>query len=230
MTSIAAAAAQQSAASTSTSAAVAGTATAATNTLASLSSNFDDFLNLLMTQLQNQDPTSPMDTNSFTQELVEFSEVEQQINTNTSLGTLIQLTQSGQILQGSALIGKTVEVTSSQVPLQNSEATISFNAPIAGTANLTIFNSTGAVLGVEQIDATQGANTYTWNGESSDGDTQPDGLYKFSLSGPSATGGSQVLPFNVVGVASGISSGGGTIDLEMGSLTTPFSNVQSVDN
>ena len=57
----------------------------APNPLASLSSNFSDFLNLLMTQLKNQDPTSPMDANSFTSELVEFSSVEQQINTNTSL-------------------------------------------------------------------------------------------------------------------------------------------------
>ena len=62
--------------------------------LTALSGNFGDFLKLLMTQLQHQDPTSPLDTNQFTSELVQFSAVEQQINTNTSLTKLIQLTQA----------------------------------------------------------------------------------------------------------------------------------------
>ena len=65
---------------------------------------------MLMTQLQNQDPTSPMDTNQFTTELVQFSSVEQQINTNTSLTQLIQLTQAGEVMQASAMTGKQVTV------------------------------------------------------------------------------------------------------------------------
>ena len=85
----------------------------------SLSSNFNDFLSMLMTQLQNQDPTSPMDTNQFTSELVQFSSVEQQINTNTSLTQLIQLTQAGEVMQASAMTGKQVTVSSDHVPLQN---------------------------------------------------------------------------------------------------------------
>jgi flagellar basal-body rod modification protein FlgD len=237
MTSIATVAAQNSAAattsSTSVSAALVGTTTAASNGLASLSSNFSEFLNLLMTQLKNQDPTSPMDTNSFTQELVEFSEVEQQINTNSSLGTLIQLTQSGQLLQGSSIIGKTVEVSTStgQVPLVDSSATIAFTAASPGTANLTIKNSAGAVVATETIAATQGSNTYTWDGEGADGSTEPDGTYTFSLTGPTNTGtiGSN-LTFDVIGAASGVTDNSGTIDLQIGSLTTPFTNVQAVGN
>src|SRR5665213_245839 len=88
------------------------------NPLASLSSNFGDFLSMLMTQLKNQDPTSPMDANSFTSELVQFSSVEQQINTNTSLTQLIQLTQAADVTQSSALLGKQVTVQSTQMPLQ----------------------------------------------------------------------------------------------------------------
>ena len=67
-----------------------------------------------MTQLQNQDPTSPMDANSFTSELVEFSSVEQQINTNTSLTQLIQLTQASDVTQSAALLGKQVTVQSTR--------------------------------------------------------------------------------------------------------------------
>ena len=86
------AAATAAASSAAATAAAAGSATTsasaaanATNPLVALSSNFNDFLQMLMTQLQNQDPTSPMDTNEFTSELVQFSGVEQQINTNASL-------------------------------------------------------------------------------------------------------------------------------------------------
>jgi flagellar basal-body rod modification protein FlgD len=81
-------------------------AASGTTALSSLSGNFTDFLKMLMTQLQNQDPTSPMDTNAFTTELVQFSSVEQQINTNTSLTSLIQLTQAGEVMQGSNMTGK----------------------------------------------------------------------------------------------------------------------------
>ena len=89
------------------------TAIAATGTsaLSKLSGNFNDFLKLLMTQLQNQDPTAPMDTNQFTTQLVQFSSVEQQIDTNASLNKLISLQQGGEVLQSAALVGKTVQVT-----------------------------------------------------------------------------------------------------------------------
>src|SRR6202142_1241779 len=113
---------------TTTAAASAATSTTAPNSLASLSSNFSDFLNLLMTQLKNQDPSSPMDANSFTSELVEFSSVEQQINTNTSLNTLIQLTQAGDVSQATAVVGKQVMVQSTQMPLQNGNGTLVFTA------------------------------------------------------------------------------------------------------
>src|SRR5271154_3861375 len=112
----------------STSASTAATPAASTDPLSSLSSNFGDFLNLLMTQLQNQDPTSPMDANSFTSELVEFSSVEQQINTNSNLTTLIQLTQAADVTQASAVVGKQVTVQSTQIPLQNGSGTLEFSA------------------------------------------------------------------------------------------------------
>src|ERR1700710_1432957 len=104
--------------------------------MASLSSNFGNFLNLLMTQLKNQDPTSPMDANSFTTELVQFSGVEQQINTNASLTQLIQLTQAADVTQSSSLLGKQVTVQSSQIPLQNSKGTLNFTVPTAESVSI----------------------------------------------------------------------------------------------
>src|SRR5580704_2655101 len=78
-------------------AAATAAATAADNT--EIASNFTTFLQLLTTQLQNQDPLSPMDTNQFTQQLVEFAGVEQQMQSNDSLSTLVSLQQSAQSTQ-----------------------------------------------------------------------------------------------------------------------------------
>src|SRR6201992_1328356 len=85
-------------------------ASSGTDAMAQLSGNFNTFLTLLTTQLKNQDPTSPMDSNQFTQQLVEFSQVEQQINTNTNLQTLITQGQSNGTAMTTGYLGKTVTV------------------------------------------------------------------------------------------------------------------------
>src|SRR5579872_2316517 len=141
---------QNTAAATTNSTTAAASSTSASQAgnvaLTSLSSNFGDFLQMLMTQLQNQDPTSPMDTNEFTSELVEFSSVEQQINTNTSLTQLIQLTQAGEVMQASAMTGKQVTVSSDHVPLQNGQGTIQFSTPAAEPVDIAIYDANGNKL------------------------------------------------------------------------------------
>src|ERR1700733_7173445 len=87
------------------SASAAAAANAPANT--QIAGNFQSFLQLLTTQLQNQDPLSPLDTNQFTQQLVEFAGVQQQINTNDSLATLVSLQQTAQSSQALEFVGKT---------------------------------------------------------------------------------------------------------------------------
>lgn len=198
------------------------------NALASLSSNYQDFLNLLMTQLKNQDPSSPMDANAFTQELVQFSSVEQQINTNSSLGQLIQLTQSDGIIQSSAMVGRTVSVNSTTMPLQNGVGEISFTAPLAENATISITDSAGRTVGSAAVQAKAGANSWTWNGTDGHGTKLPDGLYTVAVTGTDAAGASKALPFQVIGKATGVQVSGTTLNLQIGSLTTSFANVTSV--
>src|SRR6478736_8350029 len=81
------------------------------NSMKQLSSNFSTFLTLLTTQLKNQDPTSPMDSNAFTQQLVMYSQVEQQIDTNTNLKTLIGQNTTNAGAMAAAYLGKKVSVT-----------------------------------------------------------------------------------------------------------------------
>src|SRR6202162_6681273 len=87
-----------------------------------LAGNFNTFLTLLTTQLQNQDPLSPLDTNQFTQQLVQFASVEQQINMNTSLSTLISLQQTAQATSALGFLGATVVVSGNFAQLVNGQA------------------------------------------------------------------------------------------------------------
>jgi flagellar basal-body rod modification protein FlgD len=220
-TSLAAAATTQ----TSTSTSSAGTSAAGGSPLASLSSNFTNFLNMLMTQLQNQDPTSPMDANQFTSELVQFTSVEQQINANNSLTQLIQYTQDGTMLQSAQMVGKQVAVNSTQLALQNGTAGVNYTAISAGPVSITITDSAGNILDQQTVQANQGENSWSWNGQTSSGTRLPDGAYNVTV----AQGGS-TLPFAVVGTASGVQNTSSGLTLQLGSVSVPFSSLVSVLN
>jgi len=216
---------QQSSASASTASQQTGSAA-----LNSLSANFGDFLKLLMTQLQNQDPTSPMDTNTFTSELVQFAGVEQQINTNTSLTQLIQATQGSEVMQASSMTGKRITVDSDHVPLQNGSGTIQFTAPAAEPVDISIYSDSGAKLSDTAMTASKGANTWTWDGTDSSGRSLPDGSYKVAVTGANADGTTSALTFSVIGTATGVQNNSSGVQLQMGALSVDFSKVQSVGN
>jgi flagellar basal-body rod modification protein FlgD len=203
------------------------TAASSQNALTSLSSNFQDFLSLLMTQLQNQDPSSPMDTNQFTTELVQFSSVEQQITTNSSLTQLIQLTQSGEILNSASLVGHQVEVTSNSIPLQNSSGTVKFTTATAEPVTINIANANGTVIRSQTMQSAAGANSWTWDGTGDNGISYPDGAYSIAVT--TASGGTSTpVPFTVVGTATGVVNSGSTLDVSLGGLKVGFSNIDSV--
>jgi flagellar basal-body rod modification protein FlgD len=183
-----------------------------------------------MTQLKNQDPTTPMDANSFTTELVQFSSVEQQINTNSSLTQLIQLTQASDVAQSSALVGKQVTVQSTQIPLQNSSGTLNFTAPTAEAVSIVIQNSAGSTLQQVTVNATQGANTWNWNGTNSSGQTVADGAYTVTVTSGTAGASATAVPFTVVGTATGVTSSSSGVNLQLGALSVPFTSVESVAN
>ena len=220
--------AQAALANSSTPTAAQAAAATGTNALSQLTGNYQTFLGMLMTQLQNQDPTSPMDSNQFTSELVQFSSVEQQINTNTSLTSLIQMTQAGDVIQGTSMVGKQVTVQSTQVALQNGQGTINFTAPAAEPVAITITNSSGQQMTTASLTSTQGANTWTWNGTDGSGNTVPDGAYNVVVEGANTDGTTTALPFTVTGTSTGVQSSNNTVQLDLGALTVPFSSVQNV--
>jgi flagellar basal-body rod modification protein FlgD len=203
---------------------------ASANSLASLASNFQDFLSMLMTQLKNQDPTSPMDTNQFTTELVQFASVQQQINTNASMTQLIQLGQSAQVLQSASIVGHQVALNSNSIVLQNGAGGINFTAPAAGPVAIGIYGSNGAQLYSTVVDAVQGSNSWAWNGQASDGTQLPDGSYSVQVGAGGSGGAATSVPFTVSGTVTGVSQSGSSLMLQLGSTSLPFSDLASLLN
>lgn len=198
---------------------------AATNSaLGSLNGNLTNFLSLLMTQLKNQDPTAPMDTNTFTSQLVQYSSVEQQINTNTNLTNLITATQSNTILQSSALVGKEVTATNDHLTLQNRQAEIHFTAPSAKPVTITVTSDTGERILQTNLTAAAGKNDWAWNGKNTDGRTVADGSYKVSVADQTGTS----LPTSVTGIVTGMQRSGTGVNAVLGSLQTEVGTIQSV--
>lgn len=146
-----------------------------------------DFLKLLTTQLKNQDPTNPQDTGEFTSQLIGFSSVEQQLNTNTKLDALVESQTStalnAQLSSSVNYIGKMVEVQGDTFDLSaTSEPKFSYDVP-SGTSNsvISIFNASGVPIGSFKGSSSAGKQNLVWDGKGSDGERLPVGTYKFRV-------------------------------------------------
>ena len=210
-----------------TPAAASATPTAKSAALSSLTSNYNDFLKLLMTQLQHQDPTSPMDTNQFTSQLVQYSSVEQQINTNASLTQLIQLTQGGEILQSSSLVGKPVTVASDHIALQGGKGAVQFDTATSQPVSIGVYSDAGAKLRDVSLTGQPGHNTWAWDGRDSQGGVVPDGSYR-TIATTQLGGATKDLPFTVSGTATSVEKSGNALQVQLGALKVDLSAVQSV--
>src|SRR6185369_3214839 len=157
--------------------------------LKSLSGDYSNFLTLLTTQLKNQDPLSPMDTTQFTQQLVEFSGVEQQINGNKKLDQLIGLQSTANAYGAVGFVGTQVAANSDQLPLQNKKGKFDYKIEhTSGSALLKITNSAGQLVMVKQVDSTVGTHPVEWDGTDYTGAQLPDGAYTVNVAYTDANG------------------------------------------
>jgi flagellar basal-body rod modification protein FlgD len=187
-------------------AASSGSANAAATPTASsqLAGNFNQFLKLLTTQLQHQDPLSPLDPNQFTQELVQFSSVEQQIQMNTGLSTLISLQQNAQTTSALGFLGRTVVINGSVAQLANGTATWNYSVNKPSTANINVSDSTGKIVYSTTQAIQPGQQTFTWNGQTSTGNRLADGSYTISITAADANGQSVAVATQTQGTVSGV--------------------------
>jgi flagellar basal-body rod modification protein FlgD len=165
-----------------------------------LAKNFSQFLTLLTTQLKNQNPLDPLDTNQFTQQLVQFAQVEQQLKQNDQLATLVSLQKTAQSTAALGFVGETVVVDGSTASLANGQANWSLNVPKPATVMINIRNSTGQNVFSGSYTMLAGVNDFTWDGKSTNGTQWPSGNYTMTVTAKDTSGQSIAVPTEVEGV------------------------------
>jgi len=210
-----------------------GSSASAANALASsqIAGNFQSFLTLLTTQLQNQNPLSPLDTNQFTQQLVEFAGVQQQLNTNDSLATLVSLQQTAQSTQALGFVGKTAVVNGSTAGLTNGSATWELSIPTNSTLNVTIASSNGQTVFSGSYPVTAGNNQpFVWNGQGSDGTQYSSGNYTMTATAKDASNNTVAVTTQVQGVVNSVDLTQSPPLLSINGSTYTVSQIQSIVN
>jgi len=198
-----------------------------------LAKDLDSFLQLLTSQLKNQDPLSPMDSSEFTSQLVQFAQVEQQIGINDNLTSLIGLSQQSIISSSVNYIGKTIEGQSTQVPLQEGKLKAAYGLT-AEAKNVTVVvrNQDGDIIYSRVMDAksdkTQGVHAFEWDGKDVNGNQLPDGPYSLSVT---AMGADEKPVENYVtafGRVTGVTTINGQTILLIGKVGIPVDSILSV--
>ncbi len=191
--------------------------------------DFNTFLTLLTTQLKNQDPTNAMDPNEMTQQLVQFSGVEQQLKTNSNLETLISVQQGTQLIDAAPLMGRTVEVESDQLSLQGGQAAL--RLPPAGAASrvaIGVLDAQGNLIQSAQVQLGSGTTDWTWDGVDGSGVQRPDGAYSYVIAGVNSDGTDVDVTGTVLARATGVGRSDGTVRLNLGALTVDFDKLRGL--
>lgn len=183
-----------------------------TSDSSTLSGNKDMFLKLLVTQMQNQDPLNPTDATTFTQQLVQYSQVEQQIKTNAYLESLKALSTTQNAANLVSYVGKTVEADASKAYYDGSgSATWNFTSSAASTkATITVTNSSGETVYSGTKSLSKGDNGFTWDGTTSAGGKASAGDYTIAVSGSDSSGKAVTITTAASGVCTAVDFSGDT--------------------
>lgn len=171
-----------------------------------LSGDFDSFLKLLTTQLQNQDPTSPMDSDQFTRQLVQFSSVEQQIRSNETLTELTNLIRGNQLTQSVSYIGAEVEADSDIVSLgDDGVAKIYYELGAqASEVTITISDELGRPVASLAGQGAEGRHSLTWDGLGDNGTRYDEGSFKVEVLAKTSSGSPVSASTTISGVVDGV--------------------------
>lgn len=197
--------------------------------LGNLSDNYNNFLTLLTTQLQNQDPLSPMDTAQFTQQLVSFSNVEQQIQSNKNLEKLINIQSATNAYSAVSFIGTNVAIDSDDVMLQDKKARFDYTIDKAATkATLTIRDKNNQVVMITEADGSVGTHPAQWDGTDVFGNQLADGQYTVAVSYEDANGKQYTAPITSYGTVDSADIEDGAVYLNVGTIRVPLDKVQHI--
>jgi flagellar basal-body rod modification protein FlgD len=196
-----------------------------------LSSDINFFLKLLTTQLKNQDPSSPLDTNQFTQQIAQYSSVQQQVNTNTNLEKLLAANNRSTTSNAVSYIGREVETAGNTSELARGQAAFSYILPTsAASAEITLTNAAGQVVFKGQGDTKAGRNLVVWDGvNSANGAREAEGTYKISVVALDAANKVVQAETRKIAIVSGVETDAtGNTLLSTGRSTVNFNDVLAV--
>jgi flagellar basal-body rod modification protein FlgD len=193
-----------------------------------LANNFQTFLTLLTTQLKNQNPLDPLDTNQFTQQLVQFAGVEQQMKMNTQLGSLITIEQSAQSTAAMAYLGSTATVDGSTTALKDSKATWTFTSDKPATATISISDKTGNLAYSGNFTLNAGQQNFTWDGKAKNGQQWPDGDYKMTITAKDTSGNTVNVSTTVQGTVDSVDLTSTPPTLSIGGQSFTTDKIKSV--
>lgn len=206
-------------------------ATASSQSATKLNQDFDQFLALLTTQLQNQDPLSPMDSSEFTNQLVQFSSVEQQIKSNQYLENLLQMQTLNLTALGLSFIGKDIETEGKNFNADGTKpVNLSYVLPqAAASGTVSILDKDGNVVYSQPIETAEGLHSFTWDGKDQNGMPVAPGKYELRIGALTATNTSINVTTYVPGHVSGLESADdGTLLLNVDGEKVPLTSVRKI--
>lgn len=206
-------------------------ATTATKAESRIADNFDTFLKILTTQMKNQDPLAPMDSTQFTEQLVQFSQVEQAILTNKHLETAIAMIAAGNAANAVAFIGKVVTAEGNISNLSGGKASWTYTLEAqAAKSTVTIRNADGEIVNSAAGETALGSHDFVWDGKNFAGEQLPEGSYKLEINAIDSNG----KLINTTTVSSGIVTGVNNFDGEptllLGQTEIPLTSVLKIQN
>ena len=192
-----------------------------------LADDFTQFLTLLTVQLQNQDPLSPMDTTEFTNQLVAFTGVEQQINTNQKLDALVAMGLNNSFTAALNYVGLDVSYLASEFthdPVAPSKITYSLDEQ-AITAKINIKDETGKVVYSADIEKAPGVHDFEWDGTLTTGGKAPAGTYSATIDALNTDDKAIKNSVVVSGRVRGVETQNGQLFVLVGERAVPVANI-----
>ena len=192
----------------------------------------DAFLQLLVSELKNQDPTQAQDPNAMISQMAQFSALEQQTNTN-SLLTGMQTQVSALFQSQSAnLIGTSVQVTDNSMNLSGGKATVGINLPSDATkVTLTIQNAAGQTVATLSPGAlAAGKQVVSWNGKDASGNQLADGNYTVAIAASDASGNAVNATSTTLATVTAVNFSNGTIMVTAGGKQYPLSSINEISS